>query len=280
MTINTSTHISFTSAEQIHAICRPLFQYFPVLVFEYSRVYANGQRCELCTEPLHLENAFITKKNMTETYTPVLIPNNVSRIIVPDWIEGLPQAQKNRLYEQLVSQRELLGIGNEMALIRRHPEYVEYFHFYGSAHDPNYINMMINHLEMLEHFITCFLNEAKTLIQESIRQPLVQPWLNKKIEERVTKNPFFIDKQSFLNATKIKKFYFKENSLAYLTTRELECAKLILQGLTAKDIAATLSRSVRTIENTLASLKDKVGCHRKSDLVLTLNALGIHLLSS
>ena len=52
-----------------------------------------------------------------------------------------------------------------------------------------------------------------------------------------------------------------------LTQREQEVLRLVAEGKTAKEIAATLYISRRTVENYKNSISDKLGLHKTSDLI-------------
>jgi two-component system, NarL family, response regulator NreC len=52
-----------------------------------------------------------------------------------------------------------------------------------------------------------------------------------------------------------------------LTQREQEVLRLVAEGKTAKEIAATLCISRRTVENYKNSLQDKLDLHKTSDLI-------------
>lgn len=58
-----------------------------------------------------------------------------------------------------------------------------------------------------------------------------------------------------------------------LSRRERECLELLLQGKTAKETAATLSLSQRTVESYLESTKQKLKCYNKGQLFSTAEVL-------
>ena len=58
-----------------------------------------------------------------------------------------------------------------------------------------------------------------------------------------------------------------------LTARELACAKLLLQGKSARLIAEALFLSPRTVETHLKNLKEKLQCHTKTELISKINEL-------
>jgi DNA-binding CsgD family transcriptional regulator len=60
-----------------------------------------------------------------------------------------------------------------------------------------------------------------------------------------------------------------------LSKRELDCAKLLLSGLTSKEIGSHLNLSYRTIEDYISSLKRKFNARNKSDLIVKLLDYGV-----
>lgn len=52
-----------------------------------------------------------------------------------------------------------------------------------------------------------------------------------------------------------------------LTSAELEVVRLAAEGLTYREIAATLNKSVRTVDNQLRSAREKLGARNQIDLV-------------
>ncbi len=57
------------------------------------------------------------------------------------------------------------------------------------------------------------------------------------------------------------------DSYARLTTREKEVFKLIVEGYTAREIAKALFLSPNTVERHRSNIMDKLGMHRKSQLI-------------
>jgi DNA-binding NarL/FixJ family response regulator len=60
---------------------------------------------------------------------------------------------------------------------------------------------------------------------------------------------------------------------ALLSSREIEVAALGAAGLSNKDIAARLSVSVRTVENHLQRVYEKLGVARRADLAQALGSV-------
>jgi DNA-binding NarL/FixJ family response regulator len=60
---------------------------------------------------------------------------------------------------------------------------------------------------------------------------------------------------------------------ALLSTREIEVAGLAAAGLANKEIATRLSVSVRTVENHLQRVYEKLGVARRADLAQALSSV-------
>lgn len=61
----------------------------------------------------------------------------------------------------------------------------------------------------------------------------------------------------------------------YFTPREIEVAKNIILGKTAKDIAKELSLSFRTVESYIDTIKAKLRCHSKGKVIEILFKSGL-----
>lgn len=71
------------------------------------------------------------------------------------------------------------------------------------------------------------------------------------------------------------KLFLKNHSSALifsfrLTPREQQIAEYLLAGKTAKESAQILGLSARTIESYVNTLKNKLGCQKRSELILKL----------
>ncbi len=59
----------------------------------------------------------------------------------------------------------------------------------------------------------------------------------------------------------------------YLSKRQTSCARLLLNGKTAKEIALSLNLSHRTVEHYIETIKNKFNCYSKAELILKLSEL-------
>ena len=71
---------------------------------------------------------------------------------------------------------------------------------------------------------------------------------------------------------------FGQDGEQLLTSKEMEVARLVFQGLTSKEIAKATDKSHKTIENQLHDILLKLrhqGVHRRIDLVRWALAVGL-----
>lgn len=79
----------------------------------------------------------------------------------------------------------------------------------------------------------------------------------------------FLIKTDNINSSDLSFNYIveKQDCKYNLSTRELECLFFTLRGKTAKEIAKILAISSKTVEAYLASIKSKMSCNFKSELI-------------
>jgi DNA-binding CsgD family transcriptional regulator len=65
-----------------------------------------------------------------------------------------------------------------------------------------------------------------------------------------------------------------ENNIFSLSDREIECLFFTLRGMTAKQIGEKICLSKRTIEAYIENIKNKFGCHSKSELLIRAVKMG------
>lgn len=72
---------------------------------------------------------------------------------------------------------------------------------------------------------------------------------------------------------KIKNVIGTEFNNVYLSKQQLICAKFLLNGMTAKEIANKINLSSRTVESYIDIIKTKLKCYNKTELILKLSEL-------
>jgi len=272
-------HISLTSATDMQQLSSPLFNHTPIKVFQYSRVYLNGSRLELCNNSNHLKNIFIDKDGLAKVYTPALFNNKQKLTLMKDWLQSLRDYPKKIIQDIVDSEHTVTGIGNQICLYRWHNTYCEIFQFYTASNAEGVETFYLNNLDMLERFANYFVHAAHHLILQADKDRMVKPWRDPSSTYPIYKEERF-DKQQFMASTMPKQIFCSiAGREVKLTQRELRCASLLLKGKTARSIAQTLHLSPRTIESRLESLRLKTMCADRYELMQFLESSNFyHLL--
>ena len=89
-------------------------------------------------------------------------------------------------------------------------------------------------------------------------------------QNSLAENLMKLSQLGLLNPTQV---LMTTSEKSQLTKRQLQCAQLLIQGKTTKEIARQINLSPRTVEHYLEHLKDKFNCRNKTELVIKLTEL-------
>lgn len=157
---------------------------------------------------------------------------------------------------------------------------------YGSHHFSNCLINLIN-LGILSNSIVdkvkygynvenSDVNDTSQTYQELQYLTLLTEGTNEKTVSVLGTNPEIVNVYPENFNKKLKnKYQNKKNELCCLSNREIECLELLINGNTAKMIAAKLNLSVRTIEHYLDNIKTKLNVTSKYQLIDKALTLGI-----
>ncbi|HLB57046.1 MAG TPA: helix-turn-helix transcriptional regulator [Coxiellaceae bacterium] len=269
-----------TAHEAVYEIAKPIMIYLALQCFQYSRIYQNGSRVELATNPKHLQLAFIEKPFMRQVFTPTLASAEERYLSIPHWIASLPKAAQDPLSQQLNLHQELFNMGNEFALFtdvdNEKEPYRQVFHFFFSKNDYSALNRCFNNIEMIEKFCQYFVKNAQSIIAKASKDPIVKAWYPQQTN--------VIKKNSGLNNQKIKLMQLFDGNnklpdMERLSKREIDCVYFITRGFTSKQIGKQLNLSYRTIETYIGNIKAKCSLKTKFDIAQTFEHLVSHLVA-
>jgi len=144
-----------------------------------------------------------------------------------------------------------------------------------SQFNSHFYNKVINNMYLVKKFIKYIHDEAKpvfnTLDEHSINcEDLKGREALKNQIPIVSQN---LNSQNLITYMKAQGLLNQHIKDLQLTNREKECAKLFVKGKTAKETAATLGISPRTVEDHLNSTKYKLRCELKKDMKDILNMI-------
>lgn len=259
--LNKDTH-SLKYLSEIKQITQPLLD-LGIIHFKFTLFLADGKRVTFCNDSdwlihfykqdFHLLGDFDTNPFAIEAGTYIW-----------DHLPSTPFSPVAR------SAQDDYNISHGLSIVRHHDDVVYCYDFATNNENLAINNFYIHFLDCLEQFILYFNDRAQALIRQAMQNPL-------QIKERPTVfnlkalYPEF-DKESFLKNINIKHLYLKNsNELQYLTTRELQCFRLLNKGFSQKQVAQELKLSPRTVEHYLRQAKERCGCSSLSALQLMVN---------
>jgi DNA-binding CsgD family transcriptional regulator len=262
-------HISLTSHSEVSGISKTLVEQFNLLNFNFVRFYktTTGQRISFSLGMMPELN-LLAAKNVGAVATPRVFSNISQVSIFQNLIQEIESETIKRRYEkQARQQAEMFKGGSELWFKLEKQNYVDSFEFLAKENDPYALNRFLNNLELIKHFTSYFYDKAEDLIKEGEKNPIVFPMPRMSLTTQETEHKK-LNKKEFLQAHPITKLSF-ENSLQQkitLSKRDIDCAQLLAQGLTAREIGKRLHLSVRTIESRINILKQKTFCTSKQEL--------------
>ncbi len=252
-------HIIYSSASCIKQICLPLRQALGINHFSYICVYPNNERIHLSMNADFNEHLYQNIEYYHEQ------DGLVEVTVTYDSIQTWDMLQSRHLHSDA---KKYFNTETGVFFSRKANEYIEYF-FYGiPKNNSTSLTKLLTHIDLLMQFGIYFKEVGEKLIIQAKQEPLR---LYTPIENYNSYNKIIVDSgaiqqfKKIMNLKRLKKFK--------LTTKEIECAYLVKEGLSAKIIAGRLNRSHRTIEKHIEMLKKKFYCKTKFSLISLLSKI-------
>lgn len=245
-------------------LCRNLFQRFGLNYFSYGRFY-DDTFVPLSSNIKWLEHFLV------QSY-PIARPQNDS---FGDKQSFSSLWDGNLNNDAVKDAKRYFDISNGITICYKKDGYIEYFCFASSQENTNTIGFYLNHLDILEAFSKYFLNKANLIIEQELKHRIYLPndyhMININAPKVAMKEANFdsFDSGEFMNMG-IKNRY---GISIKFTPNEMNCLKYLRKGFTAKEIGQTMGLSYRTIEDYINSIKHKLNCDRKSQIIVTLDNL-------
>ncbi|MCK4609078.1 MAG: helix-turn-helix transcriptional regulator [Gammaproteobacteria bacterium] len=241
-------HVSFTAANDVSQICKPLFDTFNIAAFNYSRLYKDNSLLVLdnCGEAfLHFCNSKTPASGTT------LTPG------IHLWEDYQPQ---NYLQEAA----NYFNYYNGITILLELDDCVEYINLAFSKPEGSKVHAFFQHIDLMEQFIFYFKNKARQLITQAYKERFTLPSTMRG--ERSHIENISHEKFNALTRTNKIRMHFKSKEVTF-SRREYECLLQLAKGKKIKEVAQTLSLSPRTIEDHLMNAKTKANCSFRSQLL-------------
>lgn len=247
-------HVFFTLSQDICALSAPLNLHLKIHYFAFKRTYDDGSKIYLFNHPLYYERWF------SKRY--YLIGNREARASYYensyDLWDCLPDPYK--LYAEGA---EYFDIAHGLTITRKHEEHCDFF-FFATHLENSYIRQLyFERRDIFERYCDYFISTSQDLIKKAEKYKIILP-----LPEPIKPFTPIVEINEFL-----KEITFSENDVSScrLTKREIDCANLLAQGRTYKEIAKIYKLSPRTIEEHSYNIRQKLKCKNKSELIALLS---------
>jgi len=161
---------------------------------------------------------------------------------------------------QMAQDAAEFGARHLFTILKKHPDYQEFYHFASSKNDPCINQLYLRHLDFLEktiYYLTAEINASS----------LKQAW---NLSFAIDDNNADFQLPTFNSEMNVKSIhppvcqrlhYSNENTAYTLTLREMEILRWLSVGKTADDVAQLLTLSPSTVRKHIERIKCKTGCY-------------------
>ncbi|MBX9587294.1 MAG: hypothetical protein K2X50_08560 [Gammaproteobacteria bacterium] len=266
------SHIFLRSAADMDSIMSPLKR-VGINYLTFMRNYVNGYQIYLSNIEGWVEDYYGNELYRQFITNP---PNDYKSCSV------IWPKDRNLLVFDLAKERYNSDHG--VTYIKTRKDYTDYYFFSTIQENPTIINFYLNHGDILEHFITYFEDRAESLIKKAEEEKVKLPQKKIVIEKQNELNSYYDDNNRLrlIKEMPIRKYRLKSEGYygTKLSRQEVVCVINYVNRYTAEETGLKMNISKRTVEANFQSIKNKLGCDRKEDIVRILIQDGFDLLKS
>jgi DNA-binding CsgD family transcriptional regulator len=271
------------NAQHVAELASPLMS-LGVLGLVFLRVYPDGSIINMPSR------ADWTYRSM---YAGAYCKNEVADCITTR--EGLSLWALNSNNKTFQDVKQYFGLGNGITFTENKQEYTQIMMLYADADDTQINHTYLQHLEVLKKFTRFFEQQAHQLIEQAqasknsfTHHPLLHQdspkgtghkladWeaLLASVDQGKTLDwdtLFGLSCEEMRSLLKKPSYRINKDALTVsLSKMELMTIALLLKGKHAGEIRHSLGIGQSTVESYLINIKNKLGVHRKSELIETL----------
>ena len=267
---NTHLHPTQSHANELAEICRPL-EKLNITYFGHAQINDQGHFAALNNNPEFMQ--FYLNKRYYNADIHMAKQTQLGHFVIWDNIALDKEGEK------LKCEAVDFGVDHTFTIIERNCSGMQYYHFSTSIGDQSINQENLRHIDLLKHFIAYFHEQVKSsknlndayattfalaansssfLAEETTIRELFLQDLKRDSSQTISRP------NTFNNTVRELVSNYGQNKL---TSREIDCLCLTLQGKTAKLVGQVLGISRRTVEEYLSNIKTKVGVFSKSELI-------------
>lgn len=179
--------------------------------------------------------------------------------------------------------KERYNSDHGVTFVKKRKDYTDYYFFSTSVDNPEIINFYMNHGDIFERFIIYFEDRASLLVKKAAESKIKLPtigdgYINNDI---INSYPDSKDIAKAIKEMNIRKYVLKGNEYCgtKLSRQEIACVINYVNHCTAEETGIKMNISKRTVETYFESMKNKLGCDSKSDIVRLLIEDGFDMLN-
>lgn len=262
LNLDMGNHIFITATPAIIQITRPLFEFLPINYFRFYRLYRDGSYIRLST------NAEWTYHYMMKKYALSASPHNIFDA-GESGFSLFDLSEKSQLIsEPLIDAREYFGLAHGFSMQEVYDGYTDIYDLTSFPEEERINELYLQYLSSIKKFTKYFKLVAQEIIKKAEVDKFMLPILgnsslNYPLKEKKKEFDKKIDLISLIASN-------GKNDICF-TERETECLQGMIKGKTSKMLARDLGLSVRTIEYYMNTIKIKMGCSYKVDILKILN---------
>jgi DNA-binding CsgD family transcriptional regulator len=255
-------HPSIIHAAELAQLCAPL-KIIDITTFSHLRVFNNNQLTVQCNHPQFLLNYLHKKYYAADPCVNINPePTDIGEYILWDTVHcGGKTAE-------MLADSTSFDFKHVFTIIKKHKEFTDFYHFGTHLSNPAIHQLYINNLDLLDRFITFFSAHVQQSKSLSHAYDLVLNAVQTSSAVELIAPKGLLSHQQSPRQMLLQKLMSSEQRK--LTTHEIQCMELIIEGKTAKEIARILGLSYRTVEDRTHSLKEKFNAKNKTELVVKL----------
>jgi LuxR family transcriptional regulator len=248
-------------SNQIKKTTQPLRDHFGISYFTYHQIDNAGKYTVLVDRPDWAEHYVSEKIFLNDPYLRHFKVYGSGLCLMEN--NGSEEYRKTIVREG----KALLNMDMGVILIQKQENLVEFFGFAGDKKTSSLNSLYSNHPQLLHSFAVHFKKEMNAVLTDMAKEA------NSLLE---LKGPDFLcsvpiepkigshTRRAFLKDLGLKK---EAGQAELLTPRERECLRWLLEEKSAKETAALLGLSPRTIESYFENIKGKFSCWSKQEVL-------------
>ena len=253
-------HGMLAFSSEFRMLCQPVFDTTPINYIGASRIYYDGGRTYLNSDPFWAEIYIKNQFHLAGTEEDLLdmTPGSHHPWFLSSVFKLNPESEA--LYKGCIAHNYANGI----TLVERGRDFVDLFHICARGGKERVNHYLIHHVDLLWKIVLYLkegIYESKILKQVYDHKHYYDVLPTFKKNQRVEAS----------NSIEVKKYYLGGYfGDASFTQREMDCLILLYQTKTYKEQARILEVSPRTIETHIENIKTKTGISSTMELILEL----------